>query len=82
MRFEEVQKLFRTMPFEPFAIHLSDGSTYEVRRPDQVLLTPRAVYVGVQNGRHERVFQDIVICDLVHVTRLAPVRRARRRTGR
>jgi hypothetical protein len=55
-----------------------DGAKYDVLHPDQVLLTPRAAYVGIGNGDGERVFQDTVICDLVHVTRLAPLRRRRR----
>jgi hypothetical protein len=79
MRPAEVLKLLRRAPFEPFAIFLSDGSRYEVRHPDQVILTPRAIYVGIAGNGRSTVAQDVVICDLVHVTRLVPARRPRSR---
>lgn len=74
MRVEELQKALRRSPFEPFSLHMSDGSRCDVHHPDQVLLTQRAAYVGIGNGNGERVFQDTVICDLAHVTRLSPLR--------
>jgi hypothetical protein len=73
MRVDEVGKLLRRVPFQPFRLFMSDGSHYDVRDPDQVILTPRAVYVGIPGGG-DLVAQDVVICDLVHVTRLAPAR--------
>jgi hypothetical protein len=79
MRVLEVVKLLRRAPFEPFAVSLSDGSSYEVRHPDQVIVTPRALYVGIAGNGRSPVAQDVVICDLVHVTRHVPLRRARSR---
>ena len=72
MRIEELTKLFKRQPFRPFTIHMSDGSAYTVAHPDQVILTPRAAYVGIGNGEDDAVVQDVVICDMVHITRLGP----------
>ncbi len=72
MRIEELTKLFKRQPFRPFTIHMSDGSAYTAAHPDQVILTPRAAYVGIGNGEDDAVVQDVIICDMVHITRLGP----------
>lgn len=73
MNAREVEKLLSAKPFEPFGIYLSDGSAYRVTHPDQVILTPRVAHVGIGRGRNGRVVRDVVICALVHITRLGPV---------
>ena len=80
MNVQEVENLLATRPFEAFGLYMSDGSAYPVTHPDQVILTPRAVHVGLGRGRNGRVVRDVVICALVHVTRLGPVpKRSRKR---
>ena len=83
MHLSEIVPLLTRKPFEPFSLFMSDGTSYEIRHPDQVLLTPRALHVGVRPQARPFVVQEVVICDLVHVTRLgpAPRRQARRRAG-
>ena len=73
MRSDELLILLRAQPFEPFALHLSDGARYEIHHPDQLLLTQRSAHVGITNGGEDRVAQRIVICDLMHVTRTVPL---------
>lgn len=82
MRIEELHKLLRRRPFEPFRIYMSDGSAYAVTHPDQVIVTPRAAYVGLESDADGLVAQDVVICDLVHVTRLGPPDGAKRKPRR
>ena len=75
MNLQEVERMLTTTPFEPFGIYMSDGSAYPVTHPDQVILTPRAAHVGIgsaPNGRG-RAVREVVICALVHVTRLGPL---------
>ncbi len=80
MRIDEVLGLLKHRPFDPFTICMSDGSCYPVRHPDQVIVTPRAVHVGIRTTPKNRVAQDVVICDLVHITRLVPgIRRGAKR---
>ena len=75
MNVREVEKRLTAKPFEPFGIYLADGSAYGVTHPDQVMLTPRVAHVGIGRGRgrNGRVVRDVVICALVHITRLGPV---------
>ena len=79
MRIDEFHKLLRRRPFEPFSIYMSDGSAYPVTHPDQIIVTPRALYVGLDNDAEGLTAQDVVICDLVHVTRLGPLDGAKRK---
>ena len=72
MKVQEIEKLLTVKPFEPFGIYMSDGSAYAVTHPDQVILTPRVAHVGIGGGGNGRVVQDVVICALVHITRLGP----------
>ena len=79
MKVQEVEKLRSARPFEPFGLYMSDGSAYPVTHPDQVILTPRAAHVGIGGARNGRVMRDVVICALVHITRLGPVPKAPRK---
>lgn len=79
MNAKEVEKLLTAKPFDPFGIYLSDGSAYPVTHPDQVILTPRVAHIGIGSGRNGRVARDVVICALVHITRLGPVPKASRK---
>ncbi len=73
MNVQEVEKLLSARPFEPFGLYMSDGPAYPVTHPDQVILTPRAAHVGIGSGRNGRVVRDVVICALMHITRLGPL---------
>ena len=65
----------RQRPFVPFRLHVSDGTSYEIKHPDLLWLGPGYAIVGLapatpQPGlmieRHE-------VVDLEHVTRLEPL---------
>jgi len=80
MRPEEITRLLKTRPFEPFGVYLSDGSSYAIRHPDQVIVTRRAAHIGIpRDGDDDLIAQEVVVCALVHVTRLGPVPGARDR---
>ena len=79
MDVREVEKRLMAGPFEPFGIYLSDGSSCAVTHPDQVILTPRVAHVGVGSPRNGRVVRDVMICALVHITRLGPLPKAPRK---
>ena len=81
MDLREVEKVLSVRPFEPFGIYMSTGSTYPVTHPDQVILTTRAAHIGIPKGRNGRVMRDVVICSLVHITRLGPVPKPPRKRG-
>jgi hypothetical protein len=72
-------RILERRPFEPFIIYMSDGSSYPVKHPDQIILTPRAAHVGIGRNGGRPVAQDVVICSLGHITRLGPVPRTTRK---
>jgi hypothetical protein len=37
----------RKRPFEPFRIEVSDGTAYEVRHPEMVMVTVGSVLIGI-----------------------------------
>ena len=39
MKIEEIRRLLRAAPFQPFKIHVADGRTLQVPHPDFVALT-------------------------------------------
>jgi hypothetical protein len=80
MTLNEVLRVLHRKPFQPFSVEMSDGLSYSVWHPDQVLPSLRALYVGILESEKELVAEDIAICDPMHVTRLVPLRA--RRNGR
>jgi hypothetical protein len=69
MEVKQIHILLKKAPFEPFRLYLSDGAHYDVRHPEQMLLSQRTAYIGVgPNG--DGPFQRIALVSLVHVTRI------------
>ena len=66
MRLTKLREVLRRAPFQPFAVHLSNGSRYEVRHPDFVSLVDHQLAV-TDPGGHPRK-QRVAVCDLLHVT--------------
>jgi len=68
MRPTDLTELVRKQPFAPFRIHITDGTTYDVRHPDQIIvLRSRAVLaVGGDNG----VPEQLEHVSLLHVVRI------------
>jgi hypothetical protein len=66
--------LTRARPFVPFRVVTSDGTVYEVRHPDMLLVTAPSVVVGYPNPQapDQALRFDIVAND--HVIRLETIR--------
>ena len=65
--------LTRARPFVPFRIVTSDGTTYEVRHPDMLLVTPPSVVVGYPNPASPDTALRYDIVSNRHVVRLEPL---------
>ena len=75
---DELFEKVRHRPFEPFRIHVSDGTSYEVKRPDQIMVGRRSSHVGLsRNG--EGPFQKIAIVANIHIARIEPLNGKRQR---
>lgn len=71
MNAELVRKHLKKSPFQPFRVHLTDGSAYDVPHPDFMLVSRREIVIGVGSTR-SGVFSDLVYCDPIHITRIEP----------
>ena len=71
MRPDDVLQLLRSKPFQPFRISLSDGNQYEVRHPDNAIVSRSTVLVGVPGPRGpDGPAERVVTCALMHITRM------------
>jgi hypothetical protein len=74
MPLEELLRVLRRQPFEPFRVHVTDGSNYEVRHPEIAMPGARSVIIGFRGPNQLLpVYDDFVIVDLVHITRIEPI---------
>lgn len=67
MTIEQLRKLHRDQPFQPFDIYLADGRVLPVDHPEMLALPPpgRTIGVGCADGTVE-------VLDLLLVTSLKP----------
>ncbi len=74
MRPDDVRRLLRRVPFEPFRICLLDGSAYDIRHPDQVFLAQSTLHVaGSVANLPVQLAQREVVVALLHISRLEPL---------
>ncbi|MBI4581511.1 MAG: hypothetical protein HY718_17555 [Planctomycetes bacterium] len=70
---DELLKVLKQRPFEPFSLYMSEGASYAVKHPDPIIVTPRAAYVGLGGNGGGPAADQVVICSLIHITRLRPL---------
>jgi hypothetical protein len=70
MRAEKLTALLRVRPFVPLRIHMTDGQTYDIRHPDQVLVLRQRVDIGVQPDPNTGVLERVEHCSLLHIVRV------------
>ena len=81
MRTTEIEEQVRQRPFVPFRLCMSDGTAFEVRHPEMVLVS-RTILALAVHKRGARLPEGIVFCDPVHIIRLEPVTDGRARRKR
>jgi hypothetical protein len=70
MRPEELMQLLRRRPFIPVRIHISGGTTYDVRHPDSVLVLRGRVDIGVGADPVSGVLDSVQAVALIHIIRV------------
>jgi hypothetical protein len=66
---EELFAAVHRRPFVPFRLHVSDGSSYDVRHPDSILVTRRSAILALA-GNPDEVPERAITIALLHITRL------------
>jgi hypothetical protein len=74
MRPQDVLLMLRQQPFEPFRLCVVDGTLYEIRHPDQVVVGRSTLSVaGTVANLPEAVADRDVIVALLHISRMEPI---------
>ena len=81
MRPDDIRAHLRREPFQPIRVYVSDGSKYDVRHPELMLVTRSEVIVALDPGDDE-IPEHKVFCDPVHITRIEPVNGRKRKPRR
>jgi hypothetical protein len=82
MRRDDLTEALQANPFRPFRLYVSDGSTYQIRHPEMMMVTRQSVIVGILdsggNGASENAYPEIersTTVDLLHVTQMEELER-------
>lgn len=71
MRPEGVLQMLRSHPFEPFRIHMSDGSFYDITHPELAIVKKSKVFVGIAGPKGpDAPVQNSVYGAMIHISRL------------
>ena len=85
MRTREIENQIRQRPFVPFRLRMTDGTAFEVRHPEMLLVSRTILVLALDEGPDGRP-EGFVFCDPVHIIRIEPVvdgrSRARRSSAR
>lgn len=85
MRTSEIEKQLYVRPFLPFVLRMTDGSAFEVRHPEMLMVSRTIVALAIHKPR-ARKSEGIVLFDPVHIIRIEPMTngspRARRSSKR
>lgn len=74
MRQESLLNWTRKQPFEPFAVHMTDGAKYEVRHPDMIMPMRGEVFMLAlpRPGDPNRGDKAIML-SYFHITKVEPL---------
>jgi hypothetical protein len=65
---ERILQYLRQQPFQPFRLHLTNGAVYMIRHPDQMLVGPSYLIVGVPASESSgQDITDAINIALLHV---------------
>jgi hypothetical protein len=66
---QEVRKLVLDKPFIPFRIFVSDGSTYDVHDPADIIVGMLRIEIGIEPDEESGLFKNTARLAPNHITR-------------
>ncbi len=63
----------RLQPFEPFRVVLSDGASYDIRHPDNIIVGLRTSVIAVPLPSRPDYAAHTVKVDNLHITQMVPL---------
>ncbi len=75
MRSQDIREFLNKRPFQPLRLTLTDGTAYEVRHPDLLMVGRSHVVVGVPAADEpDAVFDRAIYIDLLHIMQVEPLK--------
>ena len=68
----------RRQPFVPLRLYLSDGSSYDVRHPELIVISRREVAIAIDGAKGD-LPERMIYCDPLHITRVELINGAPRK---
>ncbi|MEK7711012.1 MAG: hypothetical protein AAB341_03865 [Planctomycetota bacterium] len=83
MRPNDIISHVRKQPFQPVRVFISDGSSYDIRHSEMMMVGRTEVVIGLLTDGDD-VYDRFAYCDPVHINRIEPIngKTIRRRTKR
>lgn len=73
MRADDLSRALSLQRFRPFVLNLSNGESYRVTHPEQVLVDRSVAVIGSNRLDGDRRYEKLVTCSLMHIVSLIPV---------
>ena len=73
MRADDLSRALSPQSFRPFSLNLSNGESYRITHPEQVLVDRSVAVIGTKRLNGERRYERLVTCSLVHIVSLIPI---------
>jgi hypothetical protein len=70
---EDIRDTLKQQPFQPFRLVMTDGTGFDVRHPDLLLIGQRSAMVGLTGSPGQTFYERAIRVDLLHVIRLEPL---------
>lgn len=64
---DDVIELFRLQPFQPFVVHMNNGSEFEVPHPEHAMLHGEVLHVSTTEG-----VQRCALLNIAHTSTRTP----------
>ncbi len=72
MNREELGTLVRRSAEDPFTIHMTDGTSYDVKGPEMIAVGRYTAFVHVPNGEEEDTYQRLALIHIVRIEQKVP----------
>ena len=73
MRPDDLSNALSPESFRAFLLNLSNGESYRVTHPQQVLVDRSVAVVGTRRLDGHRRYEKLVTCSLLHIVSLVPI---------
>jgi hypothetical protein len=70
---DDLLSAVRLQPVQPFRLRLTDGRTFDIRHPDQMIIGRRSAVIGLPAETNDPYFDQRITVDLIHVVSHEPL---------